>query len=149
MPSDVNPVDPTTPVGQVRILIGDTAQKVDPAAPTLPAQYIFSDAFIQGFISLNPLNIRFAAADAVDTLASNEALVSKKIRTESLQTDGPAVANALRMHAENLRTQGKLELARADQSEVLEIVDYQKAYGYWEQVEMATVLGLGPVPTWP
>ena len=37
-----------------------------------------------------------AAADALEVIAVSEVLVSKKIRTQDLQTDGPAVAAELR-----------------------------------------------------
>ena len=49
-----------------------------------------------------------AAADALEVIAVSEVLVSKKIRTQDLSTDGPAVAAELRKQAAGLR-------ARADQ----------------------------------
>ena len=50
-------------------------------------------------------DVMLAAALALDTIASNEALVQKKIRLLDLTTDGPAVAAALRAHATALRQQ--------------------------------------------
>ena len=64
---------------------------------------LLSDTDIQTFLDLNTANIRLAAADALDTIASSEALVQKKITHLDLQTDGPAVARALREHAKMLR----------------------------------------------
>ena len=44
-----------------------------------------------------------AAADALDVLATSEVRLSKKITTQDLETDGPAVAAELRKQAEALR----------------------------------------------
>lgn len=44
-----------------------------------------------------------AAADALDVLATSEVRLSKKIATQDLTTDGPAVAAELRKQAEALR----------------------------------------------
>ena len=117
MATDVFPLDPITPVGQLRLLISDSQQRKDPGDPTLPAEYYFSDGFLQGFISMNNGNLKLAAADALLALATNESMVSKKIRKENLQTDGPAVTNALRLVAQDYRVQG-----RADQ-EILDAAD--------------------------
>lgn len=87
--------DPTTDAGKVRLLISD----VD------PADEIFDDDEIAAFLALEGDNVRLAAAQALDTIASNEALVAKKQRTLDLDTDGPAVAKALREHAAQLRAQ--------------------------------------------
>lgn len=87
-------VDMTDPE-LVRLLISDTDTE-DP---------LFSDAEIAGFLALEGDSVKRAAAQALDTLASNEALVSKVIRTQDLQTDGPKTAAALREHAARLRAQ--------------------------------------------
>jgi len=112
--ADVNPLDPETPVGQVRLLISDSQLRKDPLNPTAAGEYYFSDAFISGFITLNSGNVFHAAADAITALATNDALVSKKIRKENLQTDGPAVANALRLLAQDLRARGNRVQDTAD-----------------------------------
>ena len=44
-----------------------------------------------------------AAADALDVLATSEVRLSKKITTQDLETDGPAVAAELRKQAAALR----------------------------------------------
>lgn len=148
--ADIYPPDYTSPVGMVRNLINDTEQRVDPANPTDPAEYMFSDGRLAAFIAGaqgtgDPSNPRtkFAAADALDAIADNEILISKKIRTEDLQTDGPAVGNALRAHAATLRAQQKLELDEQWALESVDIIDYQKTptlfdlmeqSPYWERV---------------
>lgn len=87
--------DPTTDVGMVRLLITD----LDAAAP------LFTDDQITAFLTLEGSDVRYAAAQALDTIASSEVLVSKKIRTQDLQTDGPAVSADLRARASELRRQ--------------------------------------------
>ena len=88
-------VDPTTSIGLVRLLATD----LDEEAP------LFTDAQITAFLTLEGNVPRLAAAQALDTIASSEALVSKKIRTQDLSTDGPAVAKELRDRATELRRQ--------------------------------------------
>lgn len=95
---------------QVRLLIADTA-----AAP----DQLLVDDQIEGFLELNAQSVRRAAADALDAIASSETLVSKKIRTQDLSTDGPAVADSLRKHADRLRSQADDE----DGVELFDIVD--------------------------
>lgn len=85
--------DPTSPVGMIRTIITD----LDQDAP------LFGDEQLQAFLALHDGGIRRAAAAALDTIATSEALVSKRIKTLDLSTDGPAVAQALRAHAEQLR----------------------------------------------
>lgn len=141
--ADVVPPDYTTAVGQIRIFINDTVQRIDPANVPAGAQYLFSDAQIAAVNGL-ALSLKFAAADLLDAIATNEAYVAKKIRTESLQTDGPAVANAIRIHAENLRSQAKMELERSDLAgDMMEIVDFNPAPTQEDYRELGL---LGPIP---
>lgn len=58
------------------------------------------------------------AAMALDVIASSEALLSKKITTQDLSTDGPAVAESLRKHAAALRAQDATERAEAARDDV-------------------------------
>jgi hypothetical protein len=105
--ADVNPLDPNTPVGQLRLLISDSQLRNDPLNPAAEPEFYYSDEFLGGFLTIAGDNIYFAAADALTAFAANDALVSKKIRKENLQTDGPAVANALRLLAQDYRARGK------------------------------------------
>lgn len=93
-------VDTESAVGQVRLLTAD----LDEANPVL------ADNLIKGYLSLNDDNVHRAAADVLDAIATTEVLLAKKIRTQDLSTDGPAVAAELRAQAARLR-------ARADSSE--------------------------------
>jgi hypothetical protein len=89
-------VDFATPVGQVRLLISD----IDEDQP------IFADPAIETFIGLAAGNhVKRAAALALRTIAANEVLVQKRIRTLDLSTDGPAQAKELRALADDLERQ--------------------------------------------
>jgi hypothetical protein len=65
------------------------------------------DEDIENFFSIEgpDADIRLCAADALDAIASSQALILKKIKLLDLQTDGPAVADSLRKHAKELRAQ--------------------------------------------
>ena len=73
--------DPTSPAGQVRLLANDTN----------PADYLFTDAEITAFLTLDGQNVKRAAAQAIDTIADNEALVAKVITDHDLTMDGAQV----------------------------------------------------------
>lgn len=112
---DVDPVPPPTDAQrQMRLLISDTDT----------ANRIFSTLELSDFLAMNGDSVRRAAAQALDTLAANEALVSKKIRTQDLQTDGPAVAEALRKQAAELRRQADQGEGDAE-STGFEIVEFE------------------------
>lgn len=85
--------DLATDRGRVRLLIPDTEA----------AKAVFQDEEIDAFLGLGGQNVRIAAAHALDTIANNQALVLKVIRNMDLQTDGAAVARALREGAAALR----------------------------------------------
>src|SRR5690606_12544327 len=89
-------VDPA--VGQVRLLMADVGDD----------QYL-DDTQVAGYLELNTGNVRRAAADALDAIATSETLVGKVIRTQDLQTDGTKVADSLRKHADRLRAQANTD----------------------------------------
>lgn len=89
------PPPPSDNQDLVRLLIADTSA----------ANRMFSLRQVGLFLTLNGDNVRRAAAQALDTIAANEALLSKKLTTKDLSTDGPAVAAALRAQATELRRQ--------------------------------------------
>jgi hypothetical protein len=89
----------------VRLLIAD----VD------PSNQLLTDAQLDSLLALEDGNIKLAAAQALDTIASSEALVSKVIRTQDLQTDGSKTAAALRAHAAALRAQAQKNLDDVDE----------------------------------
>jgi hypothetical protein len=125
--ADIFPADPNSPVGQVRLLIGDTVLD--------GGEYIFSDEFIGGYLTVNSNNVRYAAADALDVLATNEAYISKKLRSESIQTDGASIANAIRLHAAALRARAKQDAEALDAEGAVEIVDFRDPVSPWDDFE--------------
>lgn len=94
--------DPATDPGRVRLLLNDIPTGAPPVA-------VFSDAEIQAFLDLEGGSVKRAAAQAIDTNATNEALASKVLRTQDVQTDGAKLAAAMREHADRLRAQADLE----------------------------------------
>lgn len=103
---------PLTPdLRQLRLLIADTN----------PAARLFRLDELQDFLDLEG-HLKLAAAQALDVIASSEALTSKKIRTLDLQTDGPAVAKELRERAAELRRQ--VADGDGDDSVGFDIVDF-------------------------
>lgn len=129
--TDISPPDYSSPVGLVRALIPDVEQ-VDWEADG-NASYLFTDSHLAGLLSLNgglppdgykSWNIKRAAADAVDALATSEALISKVIKTEDLQTDGAKLANALVQRAVQLRRSADDEEESADAETAFTIVDF-------------------------
>jgi len=89
----------TTAVGKVRLLLNDVDEQ----------SLVFSDDEIEAFLELEGDSVKRAAAQAIDTNASNEVLASKVLRTQDLSTDGAKVADALRKHADRLREQAAAE----------------------------------------
>lgn len=114
--ADVYPADFTSPAGQVRLLIPDTAQDEND-------EYIFTDGQIAAFLSIYKDNIKRAAAQALDVLATDTALLLKVVRTDDLQVDGVKVAAELRARAKSLR-----EDADADDYEDAAAEGFQVVY---------------------
>ena len=86
-------------------------------------EQLFSDYQLEAFLTLNNGAVRLAAADALDTIATSEVLVSKKIRTQDLQTDGPAVAAELRAQARNQRDLARRDLDDANLFDGFDVID--------------------------
>lgn len=104
------PITFTQADGQVRLLVSDVNE----------ANFILTDEMVAGYLArygvepTGPVTprapINRAAADALDAIASSEALVSKVMQTvDGLQTDGAKVANSLRTRADSLRRQADRE----------------------------------------
>lgn len=130
--ANIFPVDYSIPLGQLRALLFQTERYVDPANPTLPADYLVSDDQLSAYLTINTGSLFAAASDALIALATNEALVSKKIRTEGgLQTDGPAVAQRLLDLAKEYRKRHNDDKAELDELDAFEIVDFQPYPSPW------------------
>jgi hypothetical protein len=124
MPSipDIYPPAYETVVGQIRLLIPDVEQLGDPADGTVTPAYIFNDSQIQAFATLYSNNVKRAAAQAKLVLATSEALISKVIKTDDLQTDGAKLGAELRAQAAELRAQADF----ADAFDAFEVVDFNR-----------------------
>lgn len=92
----VAPFDPATPVGQVRLLAADF---------DIPGNVVFQDEVYTSLLNMNGQSIRYAAAQAIDVMALNEAVVQKVIRILDLRTEGNKVQASLHAQAKELRRQ--------------------------------------------
>lgn len=120
--------DLTTSVGKVRLIIKDSSEAIA----------FFTDEELTAFLELNDGSVRLSAADALETWASNEAMVTKAIKLLDLSTNGPAVAASLRAHAKMLREQADKE----DTDTGFDIAELGLApFGIAEQIENRRIAG--------
>lgn len=88
-------IDYATNEGRVRLLINDVDE----------TQEVFTDDEVAAFLDMEGGSVKAAAAQALDTIADNEALTAKVITSQDLKVDGAALANSLRARAKTLRDQ--------------------------------------------
>ena len=98
--ADIFPPDATTPLGQIRYSIDDVAEP-----------YLFSDAHLTAKLSMFRGNLNLAAADIFESIAVNEALLGKYVKTDDLLVDGTKVADVLFKRAASLRAQDAADAA--------------------------------------
>ena len=91
--------DLATTVGKMRLRIRDTNL----------ADTLFTDEEYTAFYEWEGGLLKKAIALALETLATNETMVSKVIKLLDLSTNGPAVADALMKQAKELRAQADSE----------------------------------------
>jgi hypothetical protein len=91
--------DLETDIGTVRLLTG---------IETDTDQAIMEDAEIQKLIDLEG-DLKLAAAQVCDLIANSEVMITKMVSLLDLRTNGPAVADSLRKHADRLRAQGNAD----------------------------------------
>lgn len=86
---------------------------------------LLSDATLSALLTLEGNDDRLAAAQALDIMASSEAIVTKKIKLlgGDIETDGPAVAKALREHATRLRDQAAAATAISDAAGAFDVIE--------------------------
>jgi hypothetical protein len=114
LPAPIVPAyDVSTDLGRVRLLISDVG---GPDGKT----FAFSDAEIDGFLGLGG-NVKQAAAEALRTIAGNEAQVSKRIEYLELKTDGPAVAKELGDLADKLEAKAEQEAGAEEDIQIAEM----------------------------
>lgn len=91
--------------GKVRLLISDIGGKGESAD-----EWVFADKEIETFLGMWEETILLAAATALRVMASNEAMVSKKITFLELETDGPATAAAMEKTADKFEKMSDSEV---------------------------------------
>src|SRR6476620_846079 len=91
--SEPSTYDVTSDIGKVRLLLNDVA-----------TPWVFTDAELQALIDLEG-GVKRAAAQAIDTNATNLALATRVLRTQDVNLDGAKLADAMRKHADSLRAQ--------------------------------------------
>lgn len=128
------PYDPSTDPGRVRLLITDTSDD--------PSVQLFVDDEIGTFLTLEAGNVFRAAALALETVAVDQALVLKVIRTLDVQTDGAKVSDALLKRAVMLRARADDDIEdAADDFAVAEFADpvFAQRDRFWRQVDRGLV----------
>jgi len=108
-----------TTQGLVRLLLSDVA-----------SPWVFTDDEINALLLLEGGSVKRAAAQAIDTNATNLVLASRVLRTQDLQTDGAKVADAMRAHAKALRDQADRE-DEDDADFVVVSLDPAGRCGWW------------------
>jgi hypothetical protein len=151
--ADITPINFTSGVGRVRKYIPDVVQSPDPADPSGPVSFMWSDDQIESFLSdewnlgepYPSSSVRRAAAYILIATANNENLILKKIVTEDLETDGPAVAKAMLASAQELLKRADLDEEREQLSESFIIVGYEGDTTHAEGTEWPVLYGNRPV----
>lgn len=116
------PVDYSTDIGKVRTLIPDVVEDAD--------GYLFSDEQITVLLGLYNDNIKRAAAQAKDILATDTALLLKVLRTDDLSVNGAATAAELRQQAKQLREQADAD-DNAGVSEYFDVIYPDNPSALW------------------
>lgn len=103
--------DPTTYLGIMRVLIGDTD----------PNNVIFQDDSLTAFYVLEG-SVKRASAQALDAIAVNELLSQKVVRILGLSVDGAKVAETLHKLAESFRAQADYDESTTANFDIAEFV---------------------------
>lgn len=104
----------------IRTLIPDKEAVFD-------GETMFTDEEIGDFFTAGKNSITRAVAHAVSAIGSSEAIISKIIRTQDLQTNGATLANSFYARAKDLFDQAEIEDAALN-SEFFEIIDYRQGW---------------------
>jgi len=92
MATDVYPPDYSTPVGQIRLLLGDD-----------DTPYVFSDDKIKAMLVIYKDSVLLTAAAFFDTIAQNTVLLYKVIKTDDLSVSGGEMSKVFTQRARDLR----------------------------------------------
>jgi len=91
------PVDPTTSVGIIRTLIGDTEPtNIQGSPPDQTADYLWnSDAELEGLLTVYAQSPGGVAIHVLRLVSISQAMILKKWTSADLSVDGPAITRAL------------------------------------------------------
>lgn len=103
--------DLSTSIGKVRMLIPDRDEQ----------HPIFQDDEIAVFLSENSDSLRRATAEALETIATDQALTLKVIQTLDLSTNGASLMNSLMARAKSLREQA--DQTEAEESALFDVAE--------------------------
>lgn len=122
----ISPPDFSTPTGQTRALLGDT-DAINVVAGV--GEYVwYGDDALGGLLTVYSGNVRRAAAQALRTVASSQALLLKKWSSDDLSVDGASIAEALRKLAKDLDTQADTEETNVDIFELIPLATQAKLH---------------------
>lgn len=106
------PPNPADTVGQLRYVINDVEEP-----------YAFTDAHLQAMLSIYRDNLQLAGADLIESIAVDEVLLYRFVRTDDLTVDGSKAAEILLKRAQRLREQAAID-AEEDAFEIVEFGGY-------------------------
>ncbi|AIY17780.1 hypothetical protein GUY44_07125 [Pimelobacter simplex] len=106
-------IDYSSKVGKVRLLINDVDE----------GNLVFPDDQLEAFLALEHDSVKRAAAQAIDSQATNEALALKVLKDHQVQTDGAKLADAMRRHADSLRKQAREDEDAEDDGFYFDVID--------------------------
>lgn len=116
--------DVTNDIGKVRLLV-----------PDREAAYAnFTDEEIEAFLALTGQDVRYAAAECCDTIASNEAMILRVTSILDVSVDGTRVAAEMRARAATLRRIADELSAASDESDVASIEMLLGPFSIREQI---------------
>ena len=104
----------TQAVARVRLLIPDNriayTEDDPPGVADAQPDLVFTDEEIGGFLAIENNSVHMAAAQALDTIASDMAILYKHIEVMDVVVDAASTAKALYKQADMLRRQGTAKM---------------------------------------
>lgn len=122
----VAPVNYSSNVGKIRVLLGDTEPEniIDGVGEYM----YFGDDELVAMLQMYDHNVKFAAARCLETIASSQALLLKSWSSDDLTVNGDRIAESLRKIAAQLRDEALIE----ESSDSFELVPYlDDEYDWW------------------
>jgi hypothetical protein len=111
----VAPADSSTPIGQLRNIIGDVAYtELDPVEPGFGNYAAFSDDQLQSFLDLGTGNLAYGVGYAYTTLAAQFAADAIKVTTDDEAIDLTQRAESMRKIANDWFNRGDANAAAND-----------------------------------